>query len=181
ILRKEEAFGKDLEHTYKKALALAGTNDTLLRENQRSWLKYQESQCELEKVTGSTEGPGYGLLARAACLLHSTLARLQELREIVTTLEMSAAHAQTTEKCSCVGNICNNACMSPAGPDVVAALRKRFPDLDENDITVFDDRQLPSRRGRSPYTVAFSTKNWNMACDLWLNPIRLCHFRTRHA
>ena len=94
---------------------------------------------------------------------------------------LSASAAQTSEKCSCVGNVCNNACMSEAGPDVVAALRKRFPDLEDFEITVFDERQLPPRRGGSPYTVAFSTKNWHMACDLWLNPIRLRNCRKRHA
>jgi hypothetical protein len=84
------------------------------------------------------------------------------------------------EKCSCVGNRCNNACMSPAGPDVIAALRKRFPDLQDGEITVFDDRQLP-RRGGSPYQVTFYTTKWHMACGLRLNPIRLSGCRIIHA
>src|SRR5262249_11472243 len=91
----------------------------------------------------------------------------------VLLLATGVAPAQASEKCSCVGNICNTACISPAGSDVVAALRKRFPDLEDFDIAVFDERQLPPRRGGAPLTVAFATKNWNMACDLWLNPIRL--------
>ena len=94
ILRKEEAFGKELEQTYKKALALAGANGALLRKTQRIWLKYQESQCELERVAGSTEGNGYGLLARAACLLHGTLQRLQELRYLVEALEYGREQPQ---------------------------------------------------------------------------------------
>jgi uncharacterized protein YecT (DUF1311 family) len=52
LLEKEEAFGKELEQVYKKALTLARKNDTLLRENQRSWLKYQESGCKLDEVCG---------------------------------------------------------------------------------------------------------------------------------
>jgi hypothetical protein len=96
-------------------------------------------------------------------------------------LATGTARAQSPEKCSCVGNACNNACMSEAEPDVVAALRKRFLDCEDSEITVFDERQLPPRSGRSPYTVAFSTKNSNMACDLWRNPIRLRNCRERHA
>jgi hypothetical protein len=63
------------------------------------------------------------------------------------------------------GAACSNHSPCHSGPEtshdapIVAALRKPFPDLDEKDeIRVFDDRQLPSRRGRSPYTVAFFYK-----------------------
>jgi hypothetical protein len=73
----------------------------------------------------------------------------------LSVLSASAAHAETnSEECSCVGNTCNMACMSPASPEVVAALRKRFPDLYEttatggNAISVFDSRQLPPRRSK---------------------------------
>src|SRR5262249_10429143 len=84
---KEEAFGKELEQIYKKALKLAGKNNTLLRENQRIWLKYQESDCKLDEVWSSVEGAVYGRSAKAQCLLRTTLQRLQHLREIVTFLE----------------------------------------------------------------------------------------------
>ena len=87
LLEKEEAFGKELEQVYKKALTLAGKNDSLLRESQRSWLKYQESDCKLDEVWSSVEGPGYGRNAKAQCLLITTLRRLQRLRQIVTFLE----------------------------------------------------------------------------------------------
>src|SRR6516165_5731346 len=60
LLEKEAAFGKELEQVYKKALMLAGKNDTLLRESQRSWLKYQESSCKLNEVLSRQEGNGYG-------------------------------------------------------------------------------------------------------------------------
>jgi hypothetical protein len=33
-------------------------------------------------------------------------------------------------------------CISEPTPELVAALRKQFPNLDEKDIQVFDDRQL---------------------------------------
>jgi len=87
VLEKEKVFGKELEQVYKKALALAGANDTLLRESQRSWLKYQESACKLDEALGSLEGNVYGRAVKAGCLLSTTLKRLQELREIVNTLE----------------------------------------------------------------------------------------------
>jgi uncharacterized protein YecT (DUF1311 family) len=87
LLEKEEAFGKELEQVYKKALMLAGKNDTLLRESQRSWLKYQENFCKLHEVLSRQEGFGYGRQAKGACLLYTTLQRLWELREIVTNLE----------------------------------------------------------------------------------------------
>src|SRR5262249_31021645 len=48
VQEKEKAFGKELDQVYKKALTLAGTNKPLLRENQRNWLKYQESTCKFQ-------------------------------------------------------------------------------------------------------------------------------------
>jgi uncharacterized protein YecT (DUF1311 family) len=87
LFEKEEVFGKELQQVYNKALALAGTNNTLLRESQRSWLKYQESDCKLDEVWSSVEGTGYGRNAKAQCLLRTTLQRLQDLRGIVTFLE----------------------------------------------------------------------------------------------
>jgi uncharacterized protein YecT (DUF1311 family) len=87
VLEKEEAFGKQLEQVYKKALTLAGTNDTLLRESQRSWLKYQESTCKLVEAQVRHEGPTIGRAAAAGCLLRMTLERLEELRGFVTLLE----------------------------------------------------------------------------------------------
>jgi uncharacterized protein YecT (DUF1311 family) len=78
LLEKEEAFGKELEQVYKKALTLARKNDTLLRENQRSWLKYQESGCKLDEVLLSKEGPNFGRRGCAVSqgLLTSWTARL---------------------------------------------------------------------------------------------------------
>ena len=87
VLEKEKVFGKELEQVYKKALALAGANDTLLRESQRSWLKYQESTCKMHEILSSREGTVYGRSAKASCLLSTTLDRLWELRQIITALE----------------------------------------------------------------------------------------------
>jgi hypothetical protein len=54
-----------------------------------------------------------------------------------------AAHAEISpEKCLCEGRRCNLACISEPTRELVAALRKQFPNLDEKDIQVFDDRQL---------------------------------------
>ena len=78
VQEKEKAFGKELDQVYKKALTLAGTNKRLLRENQRNWLKYQESTC---KFRGQLMKPEVGY-----CLLEMTLERLEELRGIVGCL-----------------------------------------------------------------------------------------------
>ena len=80
-------FGKELEQVYTKALKLAGTNNTLLRENQRSWLKYQESTCKVHEVQIRHEGPPLGRVSGVSCLLRMTLERLSELRDFVTLLE----------------------------------------------------------------------------------------------
>src|SRR5262249_48421777 len=70
-------------------------------------------------------------------------------------LATGAAHAEmSSEKCSCEGRRCNLACISEPTPEVVVALRKQFPNLEEKDIQVFDDRQLAG--WPSPYHVAFS-------------------------
>jgi len=99
-------------------------------------------------------------------------------------LATGAAQAEeiSPEKCLCEGRRCNLACISEPTPELVAALRKRFPDLDEKDIQVFDDRQLAG--WPSPYHVAFflNDKYWtHMSCRLWLNPIRLSNCRMIHA
>jgi hypothetical protein len=101
----------------------------------------------------------------------------------VPLLLPGAAQAEISpEKCSCEGRECSFACISEPTPEVVAALRKRFPDLDEKDIQVFDDRQVVDMP--SPYHVAFFLKDkygTHMACRLWLNPIRLRSCRIIHA
>jgi uncharacterized protein YecT (DUF1311 family) len=86
LLEKEKAYGKELEQIYRKALTLAGTNEPLLRENQRSWLKYQESTCKLREVQMAFEGPTIARVSAAGCLLRMTLERLQELRWMVDCL-----------------------------------------------------------------------------------------------
>jgi uncharacterized protein YecT (DUF1311 family) len=85
LREKEEAFGKQLDQVYKKALTLAGTNKPLLRESQRNWLKYQESNCKLQGQL-ATEGEMYKRNHKAHCLLRMTLERLEELREIESEL-----------------------------------------------------------------------------------------------
>ena len=63
----------------------------------------------------------------------------------------------------------------PATPDVIAALRNRYPDLQSDDVTVFDD-------GNHHYDVAFYTRTgWHISCRLTLNPIRISNCRVVHA
>jgi hypothetical protein len=76
------------------------------------------------------------------------------------------AHAEekAPEKCSCSrtepGTIqCNMACMQPASPEIIAALRKLYPDLEERDVMVFDDTHA-FNDGRRHYSVAFTTSEW---------------------
>jgi hypothetical protein len=89
-----------------------------------------------------------------------------------------------TESCNCVQTEwgtqrCNMACMRQPNPEVVAALRKRYSDLqDEDKIVVFDDGK---HNGKQRYTVRFDTWNWHMACRLTLNPVRLSRCRIVHA
>jgi hypothetical protein len=64
--------------------------------------------------------------------------------------------------------------MRAPDPEVVAALRKRFSELQQDqDIIVFDE-------GRQRYQVAFHTPKWHMACRLTLTPVKLTNCRTVH-
>jgi hypothetical protein len=84
------------------------------------------------------------------------------------------AFKSDSETCACVNNVCDNACIRKPDPDVVAALRKRFRDLDETDIAVFYD-------GGQGYDVAFWTPKGHMACSLTLKPVKLTNCRQVHA
>jgi hypothetical protein len=77
-------------------------------------------------------------------------------------------------KCSCVRGQCTPACIQPATPDIVVALRKRYPDLQDDDITVFDN-------GKHQYEVRFDTIKFHIACSLLLKPIRFRNCRPVHA
>lgn len=59
--------------------------------------------------------------------------------------------------------------MSKATPEVIAALRERFPDLQRDKINV--------REG----TVDFYDAHWHMTCRLTLNPVRLSNCHVVHA
>lgn len=96
----------------------------------------------------------------------------------LTFVMASPVAGYAAERCSCVRvgkneTICNNACMQPATPDVIAALRKRYPDLQVNDINVFDD-------GKHIYEVAFYLPSAHMSCRLKFNPIRFSNCRVVH-
>jgi hypothetical protein len=92
----------------------------------------------------------------------------------------AAADDTSPEKCSCFRTEektiqCNLACNQPAGPDIVAALRERFPDL-QGSAAVFDT----FIDGNHDYVVAFGTTSGTMSCRLKLNPIKLDNCRIRH-
>jgi uncharacterized protein YecT (DUF1311 family) len=79
---EEQVAGMRLGHAYDNALRiLAPKPRAALRESQRSWLKYQENYCAiLESLPSITrEGPTFGKLAKAGCLLRTTLTRLDEV------------------------------------------------------------------------------------------------------
>jgi len=82
LLEKEKAFGSHLEQVYRKALTVDTTSAPLLRESQRSWLKFQEITCKFQKVYARKEGPGVARALAARCLLLTTLQRLEELQRL---------------------------------------------------------------------------------------------------
>jgi hypothetical protein len=79
-----------------------------------------------------------------------------------------------TQACTCVENSCNNACIRKPNPEVVAALRKRFRDLDESDIMVLYD-------GQGGFDVVFWTTDAHRACHLKLKPLKITKCRQVHA
>jgi uncharacterized protein YecT (DUF1311 family) len=82
LIAKEREYGKQLDQVYRQALIPAGRNATLLRESQRNWLKYQESNCRYHEKRLLEEGPGVARASYARCLLRSTLQRLEELKNL---------------------------------------------------------------------------------------------------
>ena len=82
LLEKEREFGKQLDQFYRQAIVAAGSNAPLLRESQRSWLKYQESNCKFHEKRWSEEGRGIARALSARCLLLTTLQRLEELKNL---------------------------------------------------------------------------------------------------
>lgn len=82
LIAKERDLGKQLDQVYRQALISVERNAALLRESQRNWLKYQESNCRYHEKRSSEEGPGVARLSYARCLLRSTLQRLEELKEV---------------------------------------------------------------------------------------------------
>jgi hypothetical protein len=71
-----------------------------------------------------------------------------------------------------VDNTCNNSCIRKPNPEVVAALRKRFGDID--DVMVLYD-------GQQGWDVVFYTTKWHMACSLTSKPVRITKCRIVHA
>jgi hypothetical protein len=120
-------------------------------------------------------------MSRAALLCCTALALVLGTSAHVQELPFSK---DDTESCNCVPTewgtrLCNFACMRQPNPEVVAALRKRYSDLQDDDkIVVLDDGKY---NGKQRYTVKFDTSKWHMACRLTLNPVRLSKCRPVHA
>jgi hypothetical protein len=99
---------------------------------------------------------------------------------LVSVLLATTANADDpleSKQCTCTrfeGNIrCNFACMSTPGPEIIAALRKRFPNF-ESAESVFDELN-------GGYQVTFYTKDGShMSCKLTL-PAKLGKCRIIHA
>jgi hypothetical protein len=103
----------------------------------------------------------------AALLMATSAARAQDAK--VDPLE--------SKQCTCTrfeGNIrCNFACMSTPGPEIIAALRKRFSDF-ESAESVFDELN-------GGYQVTFYTKDgFHRAC-MFTPPAKLGKCRIIHA
>jgi hypothetical protein len=96
---------------------------------------------------------------------------------LAATLLASSAHAidvlEEGVSCSKQGI----GCAGPANPEIVAALKKRYPSADE--IWAFEERL---KNGKYRYHVAFFTnKGWHIACQLRLKPIKFSNCRIVHA
>src|SRR5262245_34951235 len=87
--RTRNTEGNLIRHTARHSRA--GTNKPLLRESQRSWLKYQESTCKLYEALMTFEGQGVARLSAAGCLLPLTLQRLEELRWMANCFDRRCA------------------------------------------------------------------------------------------
>ena len=84
------------------------------------------------------------------------------------------AFKSDSETCACVHNTCNNACIREPNPEVVAALRKRFRDLQEDDLMVLYD-------GQGGWDVVFWTTDAHRACRVTLKPVKISKCRIVHA
>jgi hypothetical protein len=94
---------------------------------------------------------------------------------LVATLLATSAHAidvfEEGVSCSKQGI----GCSGPANPEIVAALKKRYPSADE--IWAIESLE----NGKYRYSVAFVTTKSNMQCRLTLNPIKFSNCGRRHA
>jgi uncharacterized protein YecT (DUF1311 family) len=97
LIAKDRDLGEQLDQLYRQALISAGRNAALLRESQRNWLKYQESNCRYHEKRLSEEGPGVARLSYARCLVRSTLQRLEELKDLAVATSANARDA--TKNC----------------------------------------------------------------------------------
>jgi hypothetical protein len=74
-------------------------------------------------------------------------------------MAQTAPATTDTGPCVCTKTECTNACIRKADPEVIAALRKRFRDLDESEIGVLYD-------GEGGWDVIFWTSDAHRQCRL---------------
>jgi hypothetical protein len=107
-------------------------------------------------------------MTRAAILILMLLAAPAMAQDV-------PAFSSDSETCTCVQNSCNNACIRQPNPEVVAALRKRFRDVEDDELMVLAD-------GQGGWDVAFWTPKGHFACSVKLKPkVKLSFCRQVHA
>ncbi len=81
---EDKRAGAKLTKLYKAALMrMPYPDQTLVREAQRAWLKHQGAQCAIAQRLSEREGIAIGALAKARCILRSTLQRILELERLL--------------------------------------------------------------------------------------------------
>jgi hypothetical protein len=107
------------------------------------------------------------------------MSRVALICALAVTLLATSAHAGDIFEPGmqgCSQSEAPRGCAGPANPNVIAALKKRYPDADE--VWAFEE---VDKNGKYRYGVAFDTAKWHMACRLTLNPIKFSNCRIRHA
>jgi uncharacterized protein YecT (DUF1311 family) len=88
LTAEENDYGKRLATTYEKVTELQAPDaKKALSEAQKSWLKYQEQDCDFHERALSFDSKDEGAAAEALCRLRTTMQRLAELEALLPQLE----------------------------------------------------------------------------------------------
>ena len=83
LLDEEHRYGLELAERYRLLMVQQlDVAKNLLRDSQRAWLTYQKASCGFHQMRFASERSGIDQVARAHCLLRTTLQRLDELRDL---------------------------------------------------------------------------------------------------